>query len=123
MANDDEVTRILESLVEDNEGLLQSNAELQSMLADAREELHSLQEEAEEYRASANFSPYGDDTIYSHMSRPGSRMHRTLATSSRMAYGTAPGPVSPLSSALTSAFSSVESGTSHRRRLRLVPEI
>lgn len=59
MANDQEVTRILESLVEDNEGLLQSNAELQSMLADTREELHTLQEEAEEYRAAANFSPYG----------------------------------------------------------------
>ncbi|KZV75370.1 hypothetical protein PENSPDRAFT_624479 [Peniophora sp. CONT] len=100
MANDGEVTHILESLVEDNEGLLQSNAELQSMLADTREELHTLQEEAEEYRAAANFSPY-EGTIHDHTSRPGSRMHRSLATSSRMTYGTAPGPISPLSSAFS----------------------
>lgn len=39
--------------------------------------------------------------MHSHTSRPGSRIHRSLATSSRMTYGTAPGPVSPLSSAFS----------------------
>ena len=57
MASNKEVTQILESLVSDNETLVQSNTELQRMLAEAREELHALQEEAEEHRAHSN-QPY-----------------------------------------------------------------
>jgi regulator of replication initiation timing len=51
MASNEEVTQILASLVSDNETLVQNNNELQGMLSDTREELHSLQEEAEERRA------------------------------------------------------------------------
>ncbi|KAI0034375.1 hypothetical protein K488DRAFT_20762, partial [Vararia minispora EC-137] len=91
LADDDEIMGILDSLVADNEVLVRSNTELQSMLVDAREELLALQEEAEEHRASTN------DILSS--SRPSSRMHRALG--SRMTYGTAPGPVSPLSSAFS----------------------
>ncbi|GLB34217.1 hypothetical protein LshimejAT787_0111010 [Lyophyllum shimeji] len=46
-----ELTNVLESLVNDNETLKRDNAELQNMLADAREEIHTLQEEVEEHRA------------------------------------------------------------------------
>lgn len=42
----------MESLVADNESLMKSNSELQRMLAESRETVNSLQEEAEEYRAS-----------------------------------------------------------------------
>ena len=59
LANNDEIMGILESLVADNETLVHSNTELQSMLADAREELHALQEEAEEHRAATSLSHYG----------------------------------------------------------------
>lgn len=50
--HDTEVTKVLESLVADNEALKRDNAELQNLLAAEREELHSLQEELEERRAS-----------------------------------------------------------------------
>ncbi|KAI1795112.1 hypothetical protein LXA43DRAFT_1178999 [Ganoderma leucocontextum] len=50
--HDTEVTKVLESLVGDNEALKHDNAELQNLLAAEREELHSLQEELEERRAS-----------------------------------------------------------------------
>ncbi|EMD40357.1 hypothetical protein CERSUDRAFT_110951 [Gelatoporia subvermispora B] len=47
----DEVTKVLESLVADNEALKRDNAELRNLLAESREELHTLQEEVEERRA------------------------------------------------------------------------
>ncbi|PIL37486.1 hypothetical protein GSI_01180 [Ganoderma sinense ZZ0214-1] len=50
--HDTEVTKVLESLVADNEALKHDNAELQNLLTAEREELHSLQEELEERRAS-----------------------------------------------------------------------
>ncbi|KAJ4486463.1 hypothetical protein C8R41DRAFT_768738 [Lentinula lateritia] len=46
-----EVTNVLESLVNDNEGLKRDNAELQSLLAESRDDLHALQQEVEERRA------------------------------------------------------------------------
>lgn len=52
----DEVTKIMETLVADNESLMKSNAELQRMLGESRETVNSLQEEAEEYRASLRTS-------------------------------------------------------------------
>ncbi|PFH47125.1 hypothetical protein AMATHDRAFT_7055 [Amanita thiersii Skay4041] len=51
VAEHDELTRILELLVNDNEGLKRDNAELQKLLADCREDFHVLQEEVEEQRA------------------------------------------------------------------------
>lgn len=42
---------MLESLVNDNEGLKRDNAELQSLLAESRDDLHALQQEVEERRA------------------------------------------------------------------------
>lgn len=56
MAGQDEVTKVMETLVADNESLMKSNAELQRMLAESRESVNSLQEEAEEYRASLRTS-------------------------------------------------------------------
>lgn len=46
-----EIMKVLESLVEDNETLKRDNAELQSLLAQSREDYHVLQEEIEEQRA------------------------------------------------------------------------
>ncbi|KZT29451.1 hypothetical protein NEOLEDRAFT_1056746 [Neolentinus lepideus HHB14362 ss-1] len=48
---DPEVTKVLESLVANNEALKHDNAELQNILAELREEYRSLQEEVEEQRA------------------------------------------------------------------------
>ncbi|KAJ3788914.1 hypothetical protein GGU10DRAFT_344963 [Lentinula aff. detonsa] len=46
-----ELTTVLESLVKDNEGLKRDNAELQTLLAESRDDLHALQQEVEEQRA------------------------------------------------------------------------
>lgn len=51
MAEENEVTKVLESLVADNENLKHDNAELQNLLADAREDVRALHEEVEEHRA------------------------------------------------------------------------
>lgn len=53
-----ELTKILQSLVNDNETLKRDNAELQHFLSDTREELHALQEEVDEQRANPQlFTP------------------------------------------------------------------
>jgi cysteinyl-tRNA synthetase len=51
IAEENEVTKVLESLVADNENLKHDNAELQNLLTEAREDVHALQEEVEENRA------------------------------------------------------------------------
>jgi regulator of replication initiation timing len=51
LAEETEIMKVLESLVEDNEGLKRDNAELQHLLTEAREDYHSLKEEVEEQRA------------------------------------------------------------------------
>lgn len=48
-----ELTKVLESLMNDHEALKRDTAELQHFLAESREEIHALQEEVEEYRANA----------------------------------------------------------------------
>ena len=48
-----ELTKVLESLMEDNEVLKRDSAELQHFLAESREEILALQEEVEEHRANA----------------------------------------------------------------------
>ncbi|KAJ7682031.1 hypothetical protein DFH06DRAFT_1388202 [Mycena polygramma] len=49
-AQEPELTAVLETLVADNETLKRDNAELQSLLADAREDCRALQEEVEDQR-------------------------------------------------------------------------
>jgi len=51
MAQEDELTKVLESLVNDSETLKRDNAELQRLLTESREDLHALQEEVDEQRA------------------------------------------------------------------------
>lgn len=46
----EELARVLESLVNDNELVKRDNAELQQLLSDCREDFHALQEEVEEQR-------------------------------------------------------------------------
>lgn len=48
---EDELTSVLETMVHDSDVLKHDNAELQHLLAESREEIHSLQEELEEQRA------------------------------------------------------------------------
>lgn len=55
----EEITRILESLVQDNETLKHDNDELQRLLSDSREDFASLQEEFEEYKANPPISRSG----------------------------------------------------------------
>lgn len=50
-ADDSEVTKVLESLVADNEALKRDAAELQNILAETREDMRVLQEEIDERRA------------------------------------------------------------------------
>ncbi|KAI0796277.1 hypothetical protein BC629DRAFT_1504292 [Irpex lacteus] len=76
--DDDEVTKVLESLVADNEALKHDNAELQNLLTEAREDLRVLREEVDEHRAE---TPY--------------RRHRA---SDSVGSSTFPDPYSPLSS-------------------------
>ncbi|KXN84412.1 hypothetical protein AN958_12641 [Leucoagaricus sp. SymC.cos] len=67
----EEVTRMLESLVQDNETLKHDNAELQQLLTDTREDFAALQEEYEEYKANPPISLSGTNTPNSrHSHRP-----------------------------------------------------
>jgi uncharacterized protein YaaN involved in tellurite resistance len=51
MNEETEIMKVLESLVEDNEGLKRDNSELQHLLTELREDYHTLQVEIEEQRA------------------------------------------------------------------------
>ncbi len=51
MDGHEEVTKILTSLVQDNEILKHDNAELQQLLNDSREDFAALQEDFEEHKA------------------------------------------------------------------------
>ncbi|KAF9067686.1 hypothetical protein BDP27DRAFT_1328526 [Rhodocollybia butyracea] len=57
LSEDSELTKVLESLVDDNEGLKRDNAELQHLLAESRDDLHALQQEVEEQRANMPINP------------------------------------------------------------------
>ncbi|KAI9467291.1 hypothetical protein BJY52DRAFT_1220021 [Lactarius psammicola] len=92
MEQHDEVMKLLESLVADKEVLEKSNAELQELLSESREALDALKEEAGERLAS---SP-GSGRISLSSARP-RNMPRAPSPSSSMTYGTAPGPLSPIS--------------------------
>lgn len=70
------MTNVIESLVDDNEALKRNHAELQNLLAEAREEINALQEEVEEQRAnppsrgmirvsSLNFTSHGNFSRHS----------------------------------------------------------
>ncbi|KAF9480191.1 hypothetical protein BDN70DRAFT_877945 [Pholiota conissans] len=58
----DELTRVLESLVQDNEILKHDNNELQHLLSESREDLHAIQEELEEQRANQLLPRSGANT-------------------------------------------------------------
>lgn len=62
------MTKVLESLVADNENLKRDNAELQNLLSDAREDLRALQEEVGEHRA--GFSGGSRGTLSSDTIKP-----------------------------------------------------
>ncbi|KAM5534429.1 hypothetical protein V8D89_011896 [Ganoderma adspersum] len=105
--HDTEVKKVLESLVADNEALKHDNAELQNLLTAEREELHSLQEELEERRASDvpvrrghRFSQSGSSFHYHDTSAP---------LSPTFQIGTA-----PTGSALRSRLQAENAGGQHR---------
>ncbi|KIK64794.1 hypothetical protein GYMLUDRAFT_56777 [Collybiopsis luxurians FD-317 M1] len=57
LSENSELTKVLESLVDDNEGLKRDNAELQALLTESRDDLHALQQEVEEQRANIPINP------------------------------------------------------------------
>lgn len=94
MDQHDEVMKLLESLVADKEALEKSNTELQELLSASREALDALREEAGEHLAP---SP-GSGWIPPSLSLAGPRnIPRAPSPPSSMTYGTAPGPLSPIS--------------------------
>ncbi|TBU46395.1 hypothetical protein BD309DRAFT_954190 [Dichomitus squalens] len=107
--HDAEVTKVLESLVADNEALKRDNAELQNLLGAEREELHSLQEELEERRASD--TPFRRGHRFTH-SGNSFTFHDTFSPLSP----TFPIGTAPTASLLRSRLQS-ENATSQRRSL------
>ncbi|KAF8806118.1 hypothetical protein BYT27DRAFT_7168420 [Phlegmacium glaucopus] len=75
-AEEDELTNVLETLVNDNEILKGDNAELQHLLAESREDLHALQETLEEQRANIMYPSYPSPET------PHSRHHHRFSSSS-----------------------------------------
>ncbi|THH13571.1 hypothetical protein EW146_g6666 [Bondarzewia mesenterica] len=101
LQKDSEITKVLESLVADNEALQKSNTELQKLLADSRESIHTLQEEAEEQRALLKPSTIRAETplmrhghTHSNSSFLSSR-DQLQPPSPNMSYVTKPGTASP----------------------------
>ncbi|KAF8506038.1 hypothetical protein F5888DRAFT_1839915 [Russula emetica] len=93
----DEIMKLLESAVADKEALRKSNVELQELLSESREALQVLQEEAGERLVS---SPEGGRMSSSIRSARGRDISRS--TPSSIVYGTAPGPLSPISAVFSS---------------------
>ncbi|KAJ7034158.1 hypothetical protein C8F04DRAFT_1395617 [Mycena alexandri] len=69
----EELTTVLETLVSDNETLKRDNAELQTLLADAREDCRALQEEVEDGRVNPGVGNGGGS-----ISRAGTPVHLQL---------------------------------------------
>lgn len=93
----DEIMKLLESLVADKEALRKSNVELQELLSESREALQVLQEEAGERLVS---SP--EDGRMSSSIRFARGRDIPRSTPSSIVYGTAPGPLSPISAVFSS---------------------
>ncbi|KAI0375969.1 hypothetical protein BV20DRAFT_960058 [Pilatotrama ljubarskyi] len=104
--NDAEVTKVLESLVADNEALKHDNAELQNLLSASREDLRTLQEELEERRASD--TPFSGRHRHTQSGNSFSLREPTTPQSPTFRVGTA-----PTSSVLRSRLR--EEGASERR--------
>lgn len=102
-----EVTKVLESLVADNEALKHENAELQNLLGETREDLRTLEEEVNEHRASGSSAPR-----HHHHDSIGSSLFDDAATlASPFLVGTA-----PATSTLHSMFTQSKAGPSTDRR-------
>ncbi|ETW84224.1 hypothetical protein HETIRDRAFT_433142 [Heterobasidion irregulare TC 32-1] len=102
LTEDDEVTKILQSLVADNEALQKSNVELQTLLADSRESIQALQQEAEEQRAfmkqpSSRAEPPSLRHRYTHSNSSLLGRDQLQPPSPVSYHGTASGSASPLS--------------------------
>ncbi|KAF7798387.1 hypothetical protein EIP86_009608 [Pleurotus ostreatoroseus] len=104
---DDGITKVLESLVADNEGLTHDNAELQELLSSLREDLRAAQTELDERKASdSQFAEDTHDTIRRH---PYSDARSSLSPTFN--FGTAPAP-----SILHTTFQRSEAGPSSNKR-------
>ncbi|KAJ3570040.1 hypothetical protein NP233_g4661 [Leucocoprinus birnbaumii] len=78
MDGHEQITGMLESLVQDNETLKHDNAELQQLLSNTREDFATLQEEYEEYKANPPISRSGCNTPNSRHSHRQSMSSITL---------------------------------------------
>ena len=104
---DDGITKVLESLVADNEGLTHDNAELQELLSSLREDFRAAQTELDERRA--NDSQFAEDAHDTIRRRPYSDARSSLSPTFN--FGTA-----PASSILHTAFQRSEAGPSSNMR-------
>ncbi|TFK46903.1 hypothetical protein OE88DRAFT_1706532, partial [Heliocybe sulcata] len=90
---DPEVSKVLETLVADNEALKHDNAELQNLLTETREDYRSLQEEVEEHRATL-LSKTGMETPQSRHRVTNSQSSITYIRSPNFSANTALSPLS-----------------------------
>lgn len=93
---DAEFTRVLESLVSENEALKHDNAELQNLLNDSREDIRALREEVEEQRAAAvpNLDAHQEGLQFYPIRSP-ARTHGHRTKESWASTSSAPLPLSP----------------------------
>ncbi|XP_006456872.1 hypothetical protein AGABI2DRAFT_188669 [Agaricus bisporus var. bisporus H97] len=92
----EEITKILESLVQDNETLKHDNDELQQLLSHSREDFASLQEEYEEYKANPVITRSGVPEPSAPLSPPDSLSpHDWRWTHKKAASLKSPSPISP----------------------------
>ena len=93
---DAEFTRILESLVSENEALKHDNAELQNLLMDSREDIRVLKEEVEEQRAAAHPNPeVQQEGLHFFPIRSSAVVHTHRPKESWASSASAPLPLSP----------------------------
>ncbi|TDL29974.1 hypothetical protein BD410DRAFT_780491 [Rickenella mellea] len=74
VSEDAEITKVMESLVADNEALKRDTAELQNLLTESREDVRSLREEIEETKVTMSSIPEGHSRVPL-MSPPPNRHH------------------------------------------------
>jgi hypothetical protein len=91
---DAEFSKILEGLVSENEALKHDNAELQNLLTDSREDIRSLREEIEEYKAGVHTPAPQDERSFVPFRSDGyARKHKVKESWASSA--SAPAPLSP----------------------------
>ncbi|KDQ64123.1 hypothetical protein JAAARDRAFT_201523 [Jaapia argillacea MUCL 33604] len=121
---DSEVTKVLETLVADNEALKRDNSELQRLLGQSREDYRSLQDEVEEQRATLLSIRRGEEPRRSRhrYTNSQSSLSHPRPLSPSFSVGTAPSIPSPLSSRFHFSKRTASSERNSRRAFDQDPE-